>query len=261
MRSLLTTCCAALLALAWGSSCLASITYDASVSVLNVGLVSAEVDFTAVNGGVQVTVTNTETNTTFKAQAISSLSFQVGSSLVAPSLTNLSGLSGDPKSTGGLFNKKIQWMSQSGKAFSDSHAATGSGPYTIDHWSFGATSSSVNLASDGKYLILPSSGRVSWPTSLVSDLVDKKSEPYIIGPATFFLTMAGVTQYTNLDASNIKDVQVGFGTDPDILLPTKLTSLTPLADPPAVPEPSTLAIAGLGALGLIGYGLRRRRTK
>jgi len=27
----------------------------------------------------------------------------------------------------------------------------------------------------------------------------------------------------------------------------------------AVPEPSTLAIAGLGALGLIGYGLRRRR--
>jgi hypothetical protein len=28
-----------------------------------------------------------------------------------------------------------------------------------------------------------------------------------------------------------------------------------------VPEPSTLAIAGLGALGFIGYGLRRRRTK
>lgn len=27
-----------------------------------------------------------------------------------------------------------------------------------------------------------------------------------------------------------------------------------------VPEPSTLAIAGLGALGLIGYGLRRRRA-
>jgi hypothetical protein len=29
----------------------------------------------------------------------------------------------------------------------------------------------------------------------------------------------------------------------------------------ATPEPSTLAIAGLGALGMLGYGLRRRRTK
>jgi hypothetical protein len=31
--------------------------------------------------------------------------------------------------------------------------------------------------------------------------------------------------------------------------------------PPAVPEPSTLAIAGLGALGFVGFGLRRRLKK
>jgi MYXO-CTERM domain-containing protein len=31
--------------------------------------------------------------------------------------------------------------------------------------------------------------------------------------------------------------------------------------PNATPEPSSLAIAGLGALGLFGYGLRRRRVK
>jgi hypothetical protein len=30
---------------------------------------------------------------------------------------------------------------------------------------------------------------------------------------------------------------------------------------PPVPEPSTLAIAGLGALGFVGYGIRRRRSK
>jgi len=30
--------------------------------------------------------------------------------------------------------------------------------------------------------------------------------------------------------------------------------------PPAVPEPSTLALAGIGALGMIGYGLRRRKA-
>jgi len=28
----------------------------------------------------------------------------------------------------------------------------------------------------------------------------------------------------------------------------------------AVPEPSSMAIAGLGALGMIGYGLRRRKA-
>ena len=28
----------------------------------------------------------------------------------------------------------------------------------------------------------------------------------------------------------------------------------------AVPEPSTMAIAGIGALGMIGYGLRRRKA-
>jgi len=31
-------------------------------------------------------------------------------------------------------------------------------------------------------------------------------------------------------------------------------------NPAAVPEPSTMAIAGLGALGMIGYGLRRRKA-
>ncbi len=33
------------------------------------------------------------------------------------------------------------------------------------------------------------------------------------------------------------------------------------ADAPSAPEPSTLAIAGLGALGFIGYGLRRRKAQ
>jgi hypothetical protein len=32
-------------------------------------------------------------------------------------------------------------------------------------------------------------------------------------------------------------------------------------EPVATPEPSTMAIAGLGALGMIGYGLRRRKAK
>ena len=35
---------------------------------------------------------------------------------------------------------------------------------------------------------------------------------------------------------------------------------TPNDPPPSAPEPSTLAIAGLGALAFIGYGLRRRKA-
>jgi len=40
------------------------------------------------------------------------------------------------------------------------------------------------------------------------------------------------------------------------------TNLTfqPTGAPVAVPEPSTMAIAGLGGLGLIGFGLRRRKA-
>ncbi len=37
-------------------------------------------------------------------------------------------------------------------------------------------------------------------------------------------------------------------------------SATETSTNPVVPEPSTMAIAGLGALGMIGYGLRRRKA-
>jgi MYXO-CTERM domain-containing protein len=48
-------------------------------------------------------------------------------------------------------------------------------------------------------------------------------------------------------------VATGYATDSNLGQPTPFT--------PSVPEPSTLAIAGLGALGLVGSGLRRRRVK
>jgi hypothetical protein len=39
------------------------------------------------------------------------------------------------------------------------------------------------------------------------------------------------------------------------------SAFAPAGPAAVVPEPSSLAIAGLGALGLIGYGLRRRKAK
>jgi len=43
-------------------------------------------------------------------------------------------------------------------------------------------------------------------------------------------------------------------------VPASLSGFEPLGPAGMVPEPSTLAIAGLGALGMIGYGLRRRKV-
>jgi hypothetical protein len=57
-----------------------------------------------------------------------------------------------------------------------------------------------------------------------------------------------------------KDIQLvgGSGTGPGAT--TSLTDLTQRFSQSVVPEPSTLALAGLGALGFIGYGLRRRKA-
>jgi len=52
-------------------------------------------------------------------------------------------------------------------------------------------------------------------------------------------------------------IQVQLNTHNDALNYASSTQLTNTA---AVPEPSSMAIAGLGALGFIGYGLRRRKA-
>jgi len=49
----------------------------------------------------------------------------------------------------------------------------------------------------------------------------------------------------------ILNITIGAGDSAQITITTTAT---------AVPEPSSMAIAGLGALGLIGYGLRRRKA-
>ncbi len=41
---------------------------------------------------------------------------------------------------------------------------------------------------------------------------------------------------------------------------TAFSGVTPQTPQGITPEPSTFAIAGLGALGMIGYGLRRRKA-
>ncbi len=67
----------------------------------------------------------------------------------------------------------------------------------------------------------------------------------ITAPESFALSLSGVS-YTGVTSS--------FGFNNFLANDTSTASAT------IVPEPSTMAIAGLGALGMIGYGLRRRKA-
>jgi hypothetical protein len=61
--------------------------------------------------------------------------------------------------------------------------------------------------------------------------------------------------YTSAQAPSLTSGSMqDMGTSGNGTVPGNIPSIA------SVPEPSTLALAGLGALGLIGYGLRRRRA-
>jgi hypothetical protein len=74
----------------------------------------------------------------------------------------------------------------------------------------------------------------------------KNFNSYVIGPATFTLALAGVTANTT-----VTGVTFSFGTTPDFFVH---------GDPVPVPEPSTLVLAGIGAMGTLGMVRRKRRS-
>jgi hypothetical protein len=216
------------------------------------GPLAATVSFTAVAGGIEVTVTNTESGTLSKGQAVSTLSFNVGNGLSTPTdFTELMGESYNPAAG-------VSWTLANGTAFDD----TSSSPpiNEIDHWGFSPSGANVLLATAGSpfpgagnphFMILPSSGTAASGNSLSNSTFD----PYIIGPATFFLTVPGVTAATVLD-NDISAVDVGFGTGPDAIRGggTSLTA-TPLGAP-TVPEPTSVLL--FGTLLLLAFVVSRK---
>ncbi len=88
------------------------------------------------------------------------------------------------------------------------------------------------------------------------------------GTGTFdFPTTTGTGNYTAEPDVNtaITSLTAPFTIEQDINVTlngaTDVVQFTANTNLQAVPEPSTMAIAGLGALGMIGYGLRRRKAK
>lgn len=213
------------------------------------GPLSATVSFQAINGGLQITVTNNENGTIAKGQAISDLSFGVSGISTPSAFTELDGLSFNPVSGG-------SWTLASGTALSGNNTSSAPPVNSIDHWGFSNSSgillatadSPVPGAGNPQYMILASNGTAGPGNSLSNSNFD----PYIIGPTVFTLTVANMTANTTLSASNFSNVMVSFGTGPD-------KSLGTTASPPTAPLPAAFW-SGLSLISAltIGSGVRKK---
>jgi hypothetical protein len=79
-------------------------------------------------------------------------------------------------------------------------------------------------------------------------------EPVFENSLVFTFTVTNAFSLSQLGNS----VRFQYGTG---LSEPSIISGPPVITPNPIPEPSTLVIAGLGALGFLGYGLRRRWAK
>jgi hypothetical protein len=116
-----------------------------------------------------------------------------------------------------------------------------------------ATSPTVTISafstSPPTEMILPADNGGGYPNS--NNSINANHQPSVDGPLTVTLTLAGLTTLTT-----IQSVTFEYGTMPDSTQPG--TDHGGPLQLQAVPEPSTLVIGVVGALGFFGYGLRRR---
>lgn len=210
------------------------------------GPLAATISFTAINGGIKVVITNTESGTLAKGQAVSSLAFMMSGLATPTAFTEFMGESFNPTSGS-------SWTLASGSSFDDTSVSLP--PNAIDHWGFSPSGSNVLLATvnspvpgagNPHFMILPGSGTAGPGNSLSNS----NFFPFEIGPGTFFLTDSAVTANTVL-AGHINTVEVGFGTGPDKTLDTRLV--------PSVPEPASILLF-VTVLGLV-FGVVSRRSQ
>jgi hypothetical protein len=109
-----------------------------------------------------------------------------------------------------------------------------------------------NVPSGGSVQVVESANQLntSNPVSGVMTLVQNPGS----GPTGNTSDLALFTPQTGITVS--KDVRITGGTS----AATSITDFTQTFSETAVPEPSTMAIAALGTLGFVGYGLRRRKV-
>ena len=203
------------------------------------------------------TITNTQTGSLGKGQAVSGFSFSVSGFTVPTGFTELKGGNSITASAIDSLPSKT-WSATSGTALDDFDTVS---PFNlIDHWGFQATGSNVLVATaasptatgNAQYMILPSAGTAGDGNSLTNSNFD----PFIIGPADFFLTVPGMTANFDLDEINFSNVKIEFGTGPDTTITT-----TYIGDSEShAPEPASLIVWSL--LGMAsGISILRSRKR
>jgi hypothetical protein len=226
-----------------------SLTYAVSGNISGEGPVNAQATFTAENGDIKVVLTNLgPTSSMGSAQAISELFFQVNGTTLKSSDMTFSSYSGPTITYNDNNSATTGSASFSGGTLSDGHWGFGS----IDTNSLELASvqrgGNDNVAPGGQpeYMIMAQNAT---PNGNVTNF-----DPYFNGTATFIIADPNVTKYTVLSASNIFNVQFGFGTGPEATLD---------ATPVLTPEPASLIQLGTAAgmlLPVLFGRLRRRRV-
>lgn len=255
MRFLVTTLGAALLALAWASPSQA-LTFTGSS-----GTLSAAVDFELSGTTLTVSVQNTSlTDVLDQAQMLSAV-FWCGNGTLTPvsallgagAVVQYATVNGSTAPTGGNVGGEYAYAAAAlpGGA---TNGISASGFGVFGNGNFNGPDLSPPAAVNGfNYAITSAGDNITTGNNPVTG-VGGGANPYVqnTNPAGFAVVFT-LTGFTGTLA-DISCVSFQYGT---ALTDTNIPGIPS----GVVPEPSSLAIAGLGALGLFGYGLRRRRTK
>ena len=205
------------------------------------GALSAEADFITGAGFVTITVGNTLGAQIIRSagQALSDVSFTLSNAPGTLGATTASGQFGTLSSSNVITyeaGSPTRWL------------GTGGG-------SFGVSGDVVTLETIGggqpDQMLMPFLANGGTYGNLNNGF--SNFDPYVVGPATFTLDLAGVTAGTT-----ITGVQFSFGTSPDTFLPGTVTGTPTLLNNPVVPEPTSLILMGTGVI--FAARLIRRKT-
>jgi hypothetical protein len=210
------------------------------IYTVSTGNVSATVSFQPVAGGFEMSVMNTEPNTLSAAQAISQIQFTIGGNRLAlpTAFTQIQGST----------------TTFDGNPPTPVTDVVPAGSNTVDHWAFSTpNSSTVNMFDVGGVGGQPNHLIVA-PNSTPDASLTGTHLPSFTGLTNFFFADSSVP--ADLNTGDITGVSVAFGTGPE----TPLTPGTPSDGPPpfVTPEPASLTLLGVSALGVLGLAWRRR---